>query len=209
MIAGNAGRHRQLGLKDGDFARSRELFFKELQGGKHLTRDEIFALLGKAGIPPDGQRGYHLLWMAGLTGLICFGSPPGTRPTFVLLDEWVPEQREPGREEALAWLAIRYFTRHGPATLQDYVWWSGLKVSDAKAGIAGAGSRISPVRVKGTEYFTGSPVPDLVPGEPAAYLLPGFDEYILGYRGTAASFSIPPSPIGGLLAGTGCCSRRL
>jgi hypothetical protein len=35
------------------------------------------------------------------------------------------------REEALAELSERYFTSHGPASLQDFTWWSGLTVADA------------------------------------------------------------------------------
>jgi hypothetical protein len=183
IIAGNAGRHRQLGLTGEDFARSRALFSEELRGGRQLTRDELFHILGKAGISPEGQRGYHLLGKAGLEGLICFGPHRGSQPTFVLLDEWVPEGRAAGQEGAAgAWLAQRYFTGHGPATLKDFVWWSGLTVSDAKAGIHAAGSRLSPVTLHGKEYFMASPLPDPLPGEPAAYLLPGFDEYILGYQ---------------------------
>jgi hypothetical protein len=120
--------------------------------------------------------------MAGLEGLICFGSPRGKEQTYVLLDEWAPENTVPEQKDALADLARRYFTGHGPATLQDYAWWSGLKISDAKAGIKRAGTGLSPLTVNGKEYFISSPVSGPAPGEPAAYLLPGFDEYVLGYR---------------------------
>ena len=125
IIAGSAGRHRQLGLSEADFARSREIFSDELRGDRQLTRDELFRALEKAGISPAGQRGYHLLAAAGLAGQICFGSPRGKQQTFVLLDEWVPETRSPGQKEAPGLLAERYFSGHGPATLQDFVWWSG------------------------------------------------------------------------------------
>jgi hypothetical protein len=125
--------------------------------------------------------------MAGLEGLICFGILRGRQQTFVLLDEWVPEAgRAFGPGEALAHLAERYFTGHGPATLQDFTWWSGLKVSEAKAGIEAAGPLLSWVSYEGREYFTGE-APHYAPGgEPDAYLLPGFDEYILGYRDRSA-----------------------
>ena len=181
--AGSAGRHRQLGLTGEDFSRSRELVSEELQGGRQLTREELFKSLGKAGISTEGQRGYHLLAMAGLEGLLCFGSRRGRQQTFVLLDEWVPEAgRSFGPGEALARLAERYFTGHGPATLQDFTWWSGLTVSDARAGIKAAGPLLSRVSYGEREYFTGEAPPHDPGGEPGAYLLPGFDEYILGYR---------------------------
>src|SRR5690242_14717290 len=42
LIAGSAGRCRQLELDEGMFSRSRKLFSKTLQGGQQLTRDEMY-----------------------------------------------------------------------------------------------------------------------------------------------------------------------
>ena len=174
ILGGSAGRHRQLGLSESDFARSREIFSDELQGDRQLTRDELFRALEKAGISPVGQRGYHLLAAAGLTGQICFGSMRGKQQTFVLLDEWVPDTgSSPGQKEAPGWLAERYFSGHGPATLQDFAWWSGLKVSDAKAGMKMAGANLSTFMEGGKEYAVASRSPGPARHEPAVYLLPG------------------------------------
>jgi hypothetical protein len=186
IIAASAGRHRQLGLSYSDFSRSRQVIAEEMNGGRQLTREEMFRLLNERGVSTDGQRGYHLLVMAGLEALICFGPNRGRQQTFVLLDDWVPETgRDPGQKETPEWLAERYFRGHGPATLQDFAWWSGLTVSGAKAGVVAAGSRISPVTSGGKNYFMAASA-KRDPGEPAAYLLPGFDEYILGYRDRSA-----------------------
>jgi hypothetical protein len=68
-------------------------------------------------------------------GVLCFGARTGKCQTFVLLDEWVPKSKRFEREAALAELAKRYFTSHRPATLQDFVWWSGLATSDAREGL--------------------------------------------------------------------------
>ena len=199
LIAGSAGRHRQLGLTEEDFFRSRDVFAEGLKGGTQLTRDELYRLLGEAGISPDGQRGYHLLWRAGLEGLICFGTPRGNQPTFVLLEEWIPPGLSFGLEEALAGLAKRYFIGHGPATLQDFVWWSGLKVADAKKSIEAAGTALSEVRIGGKEYFTDPETPDLTGAGQEVHLLPGFDEYILGYRDR--SIVLDPSLAGRIVIG--------
>lgn len=88
------------------------------------------------GIAADGQRGVHILGRLAQEGLICFGPRQGKQQTFVLLEEWVPESRGLLRDEALAELALRYFTSHGPATISDYAWWSGLTVRDARAGLS-------------------------------------------------------------------------
>jgi len=188
IIAGSAGRHRQLGLTGEEFGRSRDLFIEELQGGRHLTREELFRALSKAGISPMGQRGYHLLATAGLEGVICFGRPRGKQQTFALLDEWAPETgKTPGPAGALSRLAERYFSGHGPATLQDFVWWSGLTVTDAKAGITAAGDSLTSRVVGGKEYLSVPRDGDEGSGEPEVVLLPGFDEYILGYRDRSAA----------------------
>jgi hypothetical protein len=71
-------------------------------------------------------------------GLICFGTREGKQHTFVLLEEWVPKAKRLDRDEALAELARRYFTSHGPATLQDFTWWSGLLAADARRGVEAA-----------------------------------------------------------------------
>ena len=73
-----------------------------------------------------GQRGIHVLGQLAQEGLLCLGPREGRQPTFVLLDDWIPRSRDLPREEALAVLATRYFASHGPATLQDFTWWSGL-----------------------------------------------------------------------------------
>jgi Winged helix DNA-binding domain len=152
-LAGNAGRHRQLELDDALFARSEKLAVQALQGGRRLTRDAFYELLEGAGIATAGQRGYHITWRLAQLGVLCFGPREGSQPTFVLLEEWVPPAPVLDREEALAELARRYFTSHGPATLADFAWWAGLKVSDAKSGLAQVSSQLEQVSVDGTIYW--------------------------------------------------------
>ncbi len=181
-----AGRYRQLELDDTLFAQSQALFAQALQGGKELTRDELMQTLAQAGIATTGQRGYHMLGRAAQDGLICFGARSGKQQTFVLLDEWVPPTKPLTREEALAELARRYFTSHGPATVKDLVRWAGITVKDAKTGIAGAGSALRQETVDGEEYLLPDalPTPTIDPG--SLYLLPGFDEFVLGYGDRSA-----------------------
>lgn len=83
-------------------------------------------------------------------------------------------------------LAERYFTGHGPATLQDFSWWSGLTTAESRAGIRGAGSRLESQIAGGKKYFRAAGITDLEPGEIPAFLLPGYDEYIVGYRDRSA-----------------------
>jgi hypothetical protein len=184
LLAGSARRQQELELDRATIARSRKLFIKALQGGKQLTRDAMYALLEAAHISTAGQRGYHILSHLAQCRLICFGAPKGKQPTFTLLDEWTPNAKSLGRDEALGVLARRYFTGHGPATLEDLVWWSGLTVADAKAGLAIIASELVKETVGDRIYWMpeGAKLsPDL-----SAHLLPSFDEYLLGYTDRSA-----------------------
>src|SRR5580693_7398995 len=135
VIAGRASRHRAIGLDVPVFLRCEKLLVKALQGGHQVARGELLTLLERAGISTDGTRGYVILWRLAHERVICFGCHQGRQPSFALLDEWAPKAKSLPRVQALAELALRYFTGHGPATLRDYVWWSGLKVADARAGL--------------------------------------------------------------------------
>lgn len=186
IVAGNARRYRELELDAATFTRSKKVLIQALQGGQVRTRDDLKDALEQAGIAPTGQRAYHLLQRAGMDGLICFGPPRGKQHTFVLLDEWIPTGTSLAHDEALAELAKRYFTSRGPATLHDFVWWSGLRVSEARTGLAAAAAHLIQETIDGTTYWMPPTRP--IPDEPSltAYLPQGFDEYILGYTDRSA-----------------------
>jgi len=182
VMANSARRHAQLALDDAIFARSQALFAEALWGGQQLTRKEMMDVLEQAGISTDHQRGYHILLWAAQTGLICFGPRRGKQPTYVLLDEWVPSGKHLTRDESLAELAHRYFTGHGPATLQDFMWWSGLAATDARAGLEMAKSHLAQEVSDGQTYWLASSLPTAQDASPTAYLLPAYDEYTVAYQ---------------------------
>jgi Winged helix DNA-binding domain len=160
---------REFELDAQTLKRSRGVIERALHGGKALTRPEIYALLEKARISTRGSRGLHILFTLAHERVICFGARRGKQPSFVLLDQWVPAAKPKAREEALAELARRYFTSHGPATLADFVWWSGLTIKDANEACSLAGPIANtPRAAKGT-----------------VHLLPPFDEYTVAYKGRA------------------------
>ncbi|WP_423203144.1 winged helix DNA-binding domain-containing protein [Krasilnikovia cinnamomea] len=190
-LAGAAKRRAFLGLDERTAERSVEVLGAALAGGNRLTRSQCMAALADAGVEVEGQLGYHLLWYASQRGVTCIAPNIGKEQTFVLLDEWVPAPRRPTREEALGIIALRYFRSHGPAPRKDFVGWTGLTVTDAKAGIAAAGSALATVEVDGAEMIADAALLDAGTDRLDAatvdrgdewWALPGFDEFLLGYK---------------------------
>lgn len=182
-------RERGLGVDERTIGCARDTLLAELGGGRALGRAALLRALDAAGIATAGGRGYHLLWHLAQTGLVCWGPMHGAQQAMVLVDEWVPEPRRLSRDEALREFALRYFAGHGPATLPDLAWWSKMTVADAKRGLASAGDAVASVDVDGTEYWMPAHLPDELPQQGASgrprhtvYALPGYDEYLLGYR---------------------------
>ncbi|MDB6118037.1 MAG: hypothetical protein JWO08_1818 [Verrucomicrobiaceae bacterium] len=194
IIASAAGRHRKLGLDAEVFARSRKLLIKALEGGQSLSRDTLYQVLESGGIATNDQRGYHILWRLAQEGLICCASHMGKQPAFALLDQWVPAHPVMDRETSLGTLALRYFEGHGPATLADFVWWSGLKISDARKALEMVASKL----VKEEDFWMGAEASSAKTTR-SAHLLPCFDECLLGY--TDRSAVLDPQHAAGIIAG--------
>jgi hypothetical protein len=184
MIAKDARRLQQLELDQATIDRCGALFQKVLTGRRAVTRTALLEHLVANGIPVTGQRGYHILAHLGWRGLICIGPMQGKEQTFVLLDEWAGQQPRLTRDEARVELARRYFISHGPATVQDFAWWAGQTLTDARAGLEGAKAALISETVQGQVYWLAAAARPADPG--SCLLLPGFDEYLLGYTDRAA-----------------------
>jgi Winged helix DNA-binding domain len=186
---GLAARYRQLEITEAVIARASAAFSASLAGGRHLTRSQLGEALNAAGIAPDGQRLPHLLMAAELDGLIVSGPRHGKQFTYALLGERAPKARVLDRTEALAELTRRYFRSHGPAQVQDFLWWSGLTLADARAGIALAATALRHQLVQGNDYWSDAEAaPTARKPAVVAHLLPNYDEYTVGYRDRAAVF---------------------
>jgi hypothetical protein len=124
---------------------------------------------------------------AELEAVICSGPKRGKQMTYALLDERAPHARSMPREEALAELTRRYFTGHGPATVRDFTWWSGLTMADAKAGLAMCDAHLAHEEIDGSTYWFSAATPPKAKPYEEAILLPTFDEFLVGYAGFGAS----------------------
>jgi hypothetical protein len=185
MLASAAGRLRALDIDPVTLGRSAEIVVTALAGGGRLGRTEFVTLLESNGISTVGQRGYHIIFVLCQRRLICWGPPSGTQQALVLLDEWVTTPRVFERDEALREFALRYFAGHGPATVRDFAWWTKLTLTDARAAIALAADELAELSNGDDSYWVASSQVDAAPASRSAsavHVLPGFDEYLLGYQ---------------------------
>ena len=179
--------NRQLELDDATFRRSNKILTRALRDGRQLTRTELAAALRSGRVNVDGsQRLGHLMMRAELDGVVCSGARRGKQFTYALLEERVPPAPARDREEALLELTMRYFATRGPATPNDFAWWSGLTVGDATNGIQIAGAALERELIGDRAYWS-VPRASTPPAAPSiAYLLPNYGEYFIGLKDRSA-----------------------
>jgi hypothetical protein len=180
--------YRKMKLGDAVFARSHDVIARALRGGKTLTRPELAYALREAGVTSprdDKMRLTFIVLRAELDAVICSGPRIGKQFTYMLLDERTPRSTRLDREAARAELARRYFTSHGPATVRDFMWWSGLTAVDARAGLDAVRSVLASVEIDGKTYWRPKREPGSASGTRRADLLTTYDECFVAYRDRA------------------------
>ena len=183
-------RHRDLEITPDLLSRSNDIIGKALLERKLLTREELAIEFGKADINVSNNRLSHLMFCAELEGLICSGPVRGKKQTYALLEARVPRTKMLTRDESLAELAKRYFTSHCPATLQDFVWWSGLSVNDARLALESVKPDFISEIIGSDTYWLTNSFSTSKGGNSIVHLLPAFDEFLISYRDRSASLSL-------------------
>lgn len=182
----SATRLRQLELDDDTYRRARAVAEAELVGGASRSRDELQDAWEAAGIATTGQRGYHLIAWLARDAVVCWGPIEGRGQRLVLLDEWLPRPApaDEDRDETLGALFQAYIAGHGPATVRDFAWWSGLTLGDGRLARAAAGDAATPFdddRLVATDAGWPADPGSPTPRGGAGLALAPFDEYFLGY----------------------------
>jgi hypothetical protein len=205
VLRGAERRRGVLGLPLDTLERMRELAVEALTGGRSLTRRELLAVFEADGIVLETGWAYHAIWFLCQTGTLVFGPSAGPREwKLVLSDEWIRSPRRLDGDEALAELAARYLTGHGPASAQDLAWWTGLPLTVCRKAYALAvdSRRASTVEADGMTWWLSPEVADASPAPlPEVQLLPAFDELLLGYRDR--SLSLAAAHVGEFMSSNG------
>lgn len=178
----------KLSLNEKIFNRTNDIIARLLEGNNHLTRTEIVAELKKKKIKADNLQATHIMFDAELNGIVCNGPMRGKQFTYALMDERISPTKAIAREEALYQLSKKYFTSHGPATIQDFTWWSGLPAADAKKGLDLVKDKLVSEKIDNKIYWWD----DTLSGPPrinqsTPLFLPAYDEFMISYTDRSAS----------------------
>lgn len=182
VIETTARRRAQLDLDERTLARARDVALGVLERGA-ASRASLLGAWTKAKIEVGGQRGYHLLFHLGVLGVICLGPHLDGEPAFVAVDRWIRRPRVLEGDAALRELALRYFDSHGPAPEAELAAWAKLRAADARRALALARPELEARTVQGRGWLGPR---DASPAPRVPLLLPGFDEWVLGYRDRGA-----------------------
>lgn len=148
------------------------------------TRDELAAALRAEGLETGGQEMMLLLGLLEVERLVCSGRRRDGSHTYALFGARVGTPRRLDRREALAELALRYFTGHGPATERDLAYWATLTLGDVRAGLADVRDRLASFEHEGRTFWHAPGDPPVRRPTPRAHLLQILDEIYRGYQDT-------------------------
>lgn len=182
-------RDKELELTESVISKSQSIIEKKLSDVSGLTREEISQELTRAKIRTDANRLSHILVHAELIGLVCSGPIKEKKLTYSLLRERVPAKKDISKDEALARLAGKYFRSRCPATLDDFIWWSNLSVTDARKAVDLIKNDFFPETIGSSKYWLPYTFSDKVIKKTSVYLLPAYDEFLIAYKDRNSSLS--------------------
>jgi hypothetical protein len=183
-------RDKELELSEVVYKKSYSVLEKSFSTIKNLSREDLVTELSRAKIPTNENRASHILMRAELDGLICSGSIKNSKQTYALLQEKVPVMKRLKHEESLAQLAQNYFKSHGPATIQDFTWWSGLPASQARFALESVKAFFYHEKIGDKQYWFPDLKYDQMPDRSKVYLMPAYDEFIISYKDRSSSLIV-------------------
>jgi hypothetical protein len=184
---GMGSRHKELELTPTTLTKSRKIIEKLLDKNDFVTRNQIADVFAAAKIHTNDNRLSHLLFMCELDGVMASGPLDNGKHTYALLEKRVEKKKLLPREEALAELALRYFTSHGPAALPDFAWWAGLNLGDARKGLDSVKTKLAEIKTGDTSYYMASDSQKTPAKKNEVFFLPAYDEYLISYKNRSAA----------------------
>jgi hypothetical protein len=184
----------KIGIEESHLNNYNEKLQRLLSNNNHLTRDEIITELGGIKRTTNTISPVLILMNAELDGIVCSGKMHGKKSTYALLDERVKATNKISKDEALAKLAGKYFKSHGPATIQDFSWWSGLSLTNSRLALELIKPELASFQIEGNIFwFYEASISN--ENDQLLHLLPAFDEFLISYKDRTASIALEHQPL--------------
>ena len=169
-------------IPDEELMSIRDILAQAAADGGSVTKEDFVRALARRDISMDDHRLSYHIRMAEIAGTLCSGDLLPMKATYALTASKVKPADKMDRDEALRLFTRKYFRSRQPATLEDFVWWSGLNIGDCRKGIALLGDEIHAVKWKGREFYLTDDVRTRGFRKGQYLLIPPYDEYLIGYK---------------------------
>ena len=171
-----------ISIADEEIIRIREVLVRTAGDQGSVTKEDFVRSLSHIGLSMDEHRLSYHIRLAELSGVLCSGDLLPMKASYALALDKVGSRVKVDRDEALMRLTRKYFQSRQPATLEDFVWWSGLNISDCRRGIALLGDTLHVERWKGRAFYLTDDCRTRGFRKGKFLLIPPYDEYLIGYK---------------------------
>ena len=180
----------KISIPDDELMRIRELLAQTAADKRSVTKEDFVQALAEKDIHMDEHRLSYHIRMAELSGTLCSGDLLPMKASYALTASKVKSKGQTDRDEALKRFTQKYFQSRQPATLEDFVWWSGLNISDCRKGIELLGNAIHTERWRGRDFYLTDDCRTRGFRKDKFHLIPPYDEYLIGYK--SRDIVLPP-----------------
>jgi hypothetical protein len=177
-------------IPDEEMMRIRDILAQTAADLGGATKEDLVRALAEKSINLDDHRLSYHIRMAEMSGTLCSGELLPMKATYALTANKVKQKVQMKKDEALAYFTRKYFQSRQPATLEDFVWWSGLNVSDCRKGIALLGDTIHVEKWRGRDFYLTDDCRTRGFRKGKFLLIPPYDEYLISYK--SRDIVLPP-----------------
>ena len=180
----------KIAIPDEELMRVREILVRTADDKRSVTKEDFVQALADRALQMDDHRLSYHIRMAEMAGILCSGDLQPMKATYALTANKVKSTVKMNKDEALFYFTKKYFQSRQPATLEDFVWWSGLNISDCRKGIALLGNSIHIERWKGRDFYLTEECRIKGFRKGKFLLIPPYDEYLISYK--SRDIVLPP-----------------
>jgi len=180
----------KISIPDEELTKVRDILAQTAADLGSATKEDFVSALAEKDIRMDDHRLSYHIRMAEMSGTLCSGNLLPMKATYALTANKVKTKEKTDRDEALMLFTRKYFQSRQPATLEDFVWWSGLNISDCRKGIALLGNSIRVERWRGRDFYLTETCRIRGFRKGKFLLIPPYDEYLISYK--SRDIVLPP-----------------